>query len=78
MFILLFPFLVFAASEAPVDKSCARMMLSSIYAAEKSYHAEFERYSDSLKEIGYEKPVDSSCNSWNVDIRIFQGGAMIF
>lgn len=78
MLFLLFPFFVFAAgeqlltaSEKQIDKSCARMMLASIYGAEKSYQAEFGRYSDSLKEIGAD---DIHCKDWNVEVRIFQGG----
>ncbi len=78
MLFLLFPFFVFAAGELTlaagekqIDKSCARMMLASIYGAEKSYQAEFGRYSDSLEEIGADQ---IQCKDWNVEVRIFQGG----
>ena len=75
MLTLLFPLLTLAlAGEiSAVERSCGRMMISSIYAAEKSYEAERGRFSDSFREIGFEKIKDPGCHDWTIEIRLFNG-----
>jgi hypothetical protein len=62
----------FAASEVP-STSCARVSLSAIYGAEKSYHAEYDKYSESYSEIGFE-PDTKECPEWEGSVRVFNGG----
>lgn len=62
----------FAAKGAPAT-NCARTSLSSIYGAEKAYHAEYERFSESYQDIGFE-PDPKECPGWQGSVRVFNGG----
>ncbi|MGZ3695515.1 MAG: hypothetical protein ACXWQO_15505 [Bdellovibrionota bacterium] len=57
----------------PVDSYCAKMNLSAIYGAEKSYYSEYATYADNFKDIGFEQ-TDPSCNDWQLDIRLNGNG----
>lgn len=63
----------FASVEFDESSRCAQVGLSAIYAAEKSYHSEYETYSSSFSEIGY-VPEGLQCKTWEASVRIFNGG----
>lgn len=55
------------------DSSCAKHSLSAIYSAEKSYHSEFDTYSESFEAIGF-SPEAGECQSWQGSVRVFGSG----
>lgn len=75
MLFILFTFLssVSFAAEAVATANCARVSLSAIYGAEKSYHAEYEKFSESYQDIGFE-PDTKECPEWDGSVRVFNGG----
>lgn len=61
------------ASKGVPAANCARVSLSAIYGAEKSYHSEYEKFSESYQEIGFE-PDTRECPDWEGSVRVFNGG----
>ena len=61
------------AIEGPPTAHCAKMSLSAIYGAEKSYQSEYDKFSESFSEIGFE-PDLHECKEWRGSIRVFDGG----
>jgi len=63
----------FASIEKIENSYCAKVGLAAIYGAEKSYHSEYDSYSDSFGAIGYE-PEKGQCETWQGSVRVFNGG----
>jgi hypothetical protein len=61
------------AKKVPDNTSCAKMSLSAMYGAEKSYYSEYNVYSDTYDDIGF-SPEPGECPSWSGSIRLFSGG----
>lgn len=74
MLFLLLTQLSLAATAPKINDSCAKLALSSIYAAEKSHHAEYNFYSDSFDAIGYVPEPEKRCAGWKSEVRVFNGG----
>lgn len=55
------------------DSSCAKIALSAIYGAEKTYFGENGAYSDKLDQIGFEAEGDCAKN-WNNSVTVGAGG----
>jgi hypothetical protein len=62
-----------SAAESAPAANCARVSLSAIYGAEKSYHSEYEKFSESYQDIGFE-PDQKECPDWEGYVRVFNGG----
>lgn len=62
----------FASERAPAT-DCAKVSLSAIYSAEKAYHAEYDKFSESYQDIGFE-PDLTECKDWEGSLRVFNGG----
>ena len=61
------------AGQPNETNSCAKIALSAIYGAERSYESEYERFSDSFADIGY-APEPGKCVTWSASLRLFDGG----
>lgn len=71
LFALLTP--ISFASEGVPATNCVKVSLFAIYGAEKSYHSEYEAYSDSFEAIGF-SPDPQECKGWQGSVRVFSGG----
>lgn len=56
--------------------NCAKIPLSAIYAAEKSFFSEYEHYNEVFEKIGYQQGTEEAkeCAHWTVNIRTGSSG----
>lgn len=64
---------VSTVSSLPDTNACAQMALAAVYAAQKSYEAEYKRFGATFNDIGYASEGGACEKNWDLSLRLFNG-----